>query len=264
MGWQPDRVAARPTEDELAAAVLDLWPLARSLAGDEDAAADLVQDTYVRARGALASWRGDGPLGAWLSRILRNLAIDRGRRSRRELLVDDVEQLWHDDAYTVDDAAVVDRIADRDALEDALVRLPWDHRVAVVLHDVDGRTTKEIAELLDVSLPAAKQRLRRGRMMLVTALAAGEERRHRLEGVPLRCWDARRHVSEYLDGELTPEAAASVEAHLARCPTCPPLYAALVGVRDHLAGLRDPDSVVPTGLRERLSRSSRAGPAGRG
>jgi hypothetical protein len=54
-----------------------------------------------------------------------------------------------------------------------------------------GLTAKAIAELHGVGLPAVKQRLRRGRMMLVSALARGNERREALEGVPLSCWEAR-------------------------------------------------------------------------
>ncbi len=60
----------------------------------------------------------------------------------------------------------------------------------------------------------------------------------------MRCWLARRHVSGYLDGELPADTKAQVEAHLAGCPTCPPLYAALVGIQAGLTALRDPDSVI--------------------
>jgi RNA polymerase sigma-70 factor (ECF subfamily) len=69
----------------------------------------------------------------------------------------------------------------------------------------------------------------------------------------MRCWDARQHVSEYLDGVLDADTAAVVEAHLGRCPTCPPLYAALVGVHDAVGALRDTDSVVPPPVAERLT-----------
>jgi len=124
----------------------------------------------------------------------------------------------------------------------------------VLLHDVEDWTVQEIADLDQIGLPAAKQRLRRGRMALVSALATGAERRHALKGVPMRCWDARQHVSDYLDGTLPAETARTVEAHLETCPTCPPLYAALVGVHDAVGELRDADSVVPPGVAERLSR----------
>src|SRR6056297_3139052 len=130
--------------------------------------------------------------------------------------------------------------------------LPCGYRTVVVLHDIEQWRVREIAELQEISLPAAKQRLRRGRMMLVSALASGAERRERLQGVPMRCWDARRHVSEYLDGALDADTAATVEAHLATCPTCPPLYAALVGAHERLADLADPDTVIPPDLEERL------------
>jgi len=95
-------------------------------------------------------------------------------------------------------------------------------------------------------------------MMLVSALADDDARRRASLDQPLRCWRARRHVSEYLDGELEPAIASQVEQHLEHCPTCPPLYAALVGVRSQLGGLRDPDSVVEDDIaariRDRLTR----------
>lgn len=230
----------------------DLYRFARHLVRDPALAEDLVQDTLLRAWERRAQYRGDASLRTWLHRILHNLAVDRMRRDRHEVVVDTVEERWRDDAYTVDAAAVIERAELRDDLQDGLLRVPELLRTVVVLHDVEGWTVREIAETLEIGLAAAKQRLRRGRMALVTALADGAERREALAGVPLRCWDARRHVSDYLDGELDGETARGVEAHLQTCPTCPPLYAALVGVHDRLGRLRDPDSVIPASLVERL------------
>ena len=68
----------------------------------------------------------------------------------------------------------------------------------------------------------------------------------------MRCWDARQHVSDYLDGTLDEPTAHLVEAHLEVCPTCPPLYAALVGAQQHLGALRDPDAVIPPQLEQRI------------
>ena len=44
----------------------------------------------------------------------------------------------------------------------------------------------------------------------------------------------------------------AVETHLEACPTCPPLYASLVGVRATLGGLRDPDTVVEEAIAMRI------------
>ena len=68
----------------------------------------------------------------------------------------------------------------------------------------------------------------------------------------MRCWDARQHVSDYLDGTLDEATAHLVEAHLEVCPTCPPLYAALVGEHQSLGALRDPDAVIPPQLEHRI------------
>jgi RNA polymerase sigma-70 factor, ECF subfamily len=234
-----------------------LHRMASSLARERTAAEDLVQDTFVRALERRAQYRG-GDVRAWLRRILHNLAIDRARRSSHELLVDDVEGKWADDEYTVDAAVVVERAELRRELEDALARLPFIYRTAVLLHDAEGWTVREIADAVGVGLPAAKQRLRRGRMMLVTALAGSAERRTALEGVPMRCWDARRKVSDYVDGGLATAERRALEAHLERCPTCPPLYASLVGVRAGLTALRDPDAVIGPELAARLHRIASA------
>ena len=246
------KTPARDIPGRLAEHSEALYRFALSITRDPDLAADLVQDTFLRAIERADQHRGDASLRAWLRRILHNIAIDRARRATRELIVEQVEDRWRDDAYTVDPAAVAERTRTREELEDALVRLPFIYRVAVVLHDVEGWTVRQIADLQAISLVAAKQRLRRGRMALVTALAEGHERRQRLAGVPMRCWDARQHVSDYLDGTLDQATADLVEAHLETCPTCPPLYAALVGAQKRLSALRDTDTVIPPDLKTRI------------
>lgn len=258
-GAAADEPAAEETDDAWLDRVaressVGLYRFALSISRDPVESEDLVQETLLRAVERRAQLRRSESLEPWLRRILHNLAVDRARRGSRELLVEEVEERWRDDAYTVDTHAVVERAQVREELEDALVRLPFPYRAAVVLHDLEGWTSREAAEVMGIGLAAAKQRLRRGRMMLVTALAKGSERREALEGVPLRCWEARRQVSDYLDDEVDGGVRAALERHLAVCPTCPPLYASLVGVRAELSGLRDPDAVIPPALIEQICR----------
>jgi RNA polymerase sigma-70 factor (ECF subfamily) len=249
---------------ELPDALPGLLHYARTLTRDQASAEDLVQETVVRALARAPGFRGDSSTTTWLHRILHNLAVDEGRRRREEPsehVMSLVEAKWRDSAYTVDAEAVVLQAEDRSDLLEALAHLPFIYRSAVLLHDASELTVPEVAHVQDVTLPAAKQRLRRGRMMLVSELAAGRERREEMRGVPLRCWQARQHVSDYMDQALDEGTARVVEQHLAVCPTCPPLYAALVGVHQILRdSSRDPDTVVPPGLAERLRR---AGPATR-
>ena len=207
--------------------------LATRLLSDPDMAEDCAQETIVGAWRRRDQLRDAAALPAWLRRSLVNRIIDRSRRSHDELDIDAIEADWKDDAYSVQPELVLERAELRDELEDALARLPVIYRLPVVLHDALGWTAVEIAQSMDVGLPAAKQRLRRGRMMLVSALASSDGRREASLAQPMRCWQARRHVSAYLDGELDEATKSMVEGHLAGCPTCPPLYTSLVGDPRH-------------------------------
>ena len=204
------RVTGRTVVDGLdeARLVLEapgLLRYARSTVGDPTTAEDLVQETLARALERGDSFRGEASPTTWLHRILHNLAVDHVRRAREvptEDVVSLVEDRWRDPAYTVDVALVSERAETTEDLKDALLRVPFDHRTVLVLHDMEGLTVAEIARIQGVGLPAAKQRLRRGRMMLVTALANGPQRRAANRNVPLTCWDARSSVSDYLDDAL--------------------------------------------------------------
>jgi RNA polymerase sigma-70 factor (ECF subfamily) len=247
-------VSGTPREfgTELTAELPRLSRLALHLVHQPAIAEELAQEAALRAWARRSQLRAGAPLAPWLNRILVNLVIDRSRSRPDELTIPEIEDRWSDDDYTVDPELVIARSELRDELEDALVRLPAGYRAVVVLHDALGWTVTEIADSLRVGLPAAKQRLRRARMMLVSALAEGDPRRSASLAQPMRCWQARRHVSGYLDDELPEPERTAVEAHLAECPTCPPLYAALVGVRASLGFLRDPDSVVPDQIAARI------------
>jgi len=258
---EADAFAAR-----LAAELPRLVGLATRLLSDPDQAEDCAQETIVGAWRRRDQLRDTAALPAWLRRSLVNRIIDRSRRGHDELDIDAVEADWQDGAYSVQPELVLERAELRDELEDALARLPVIYRLPVVLHDALGWTAAEIAKSMDVGRPAAKQRLRRGRMMLVSALASSDGRREASLAQPMRCWQARRHVSAYLDGELDEATKSMVEGHLAGCPTCPPLYTSLVGVRATMGDLRDADAVVEDAIarriRDRLNLESALGQTG--
>lgn len=69
----------------------------------------------------------------------------------------------------------------------------------------------------------------------------------------MRCWDARVQVGDYLDGVLDTAQRAALEAHLGNCPTCPPLYASLVGATAALGTWRDTDATLPPALAARVA-----------
>jgi RNA polymerase sigma-70 factor (ECF subfamily) len=244
-------------ERELTAALPGLLRYATWLTRDPADAEDLVQDTVLRALERGESFRGDAAAATWLHTVMHRRFLDTVRRRTPEptdddALLDAVDVAWRDDAYTVDPDLVLARAEVRERLRDALVHVPVILRSAVLLHDLEGMTSREVAQVHGIGLPAAKQRLRRGRAMLVSLLAEDDERRAAMAGIPLRCWEARSRVGDYLDDELEPRERTLLEEHLASCPTCPGLYASIVGVTAAVGRLRDPDSVVPEALAERV------------
>ncbi|NNN00506.1 MAG: sigma-70 family RNA polymerase sigma factor [Acidimicrobiaceae bacterium] len=230
----------------------DLYRYARWVVGDATEAEDVVGETVVRALERSEQFRSEASLRTWLHQILHNLAIDRSRHSSHEVVVSEIEERWGDERFSVDAAIVLERAETRAELEDALLHVPFHYRSVVVLHDAQDWKIDEVAKLLEIGHSAAKQRLRRGRMMLVEALAHGEDRRMANEGVVLTCSEARARVSDYIDDELDARDRVALESHLASCVTCPPLYSALVGVKGSLGEFHDSNSVIAPDLLRRV------------
>lgn len=113
-------------------------------------AADLTQDTFVRALLGADRFRFEASYRTWLLGIARNIHREWVRRSYRSPELDtDIDTVSGGDA---DEEA---------AVADALRRLPFDERELLVLHHVEGLPSREIAALLGISDVAARQRISR-------------------------------------------------------------------------------------------------------
>ncbi len=120
---------------------------------DEDVD-ELVQDTFIRAFSALDSFRSDSSLRTWLFTIERRLVIDRRRSAARRGREVDVDDGHAATGYDALDALVADEAAQR--LASAIQRLTRMQREVFTLRVQDGRSYKEIAEILDSSEGAAR------------------------------------------------------------------------------------------------------------
>ncbi len=144
-------------------------------------AEDLVQETYLKAYRAFATFELGTNLKAWLYRILTNTYINSYRAKKRRPEVTDVEDV--DDLYLYrhlasDRSAGLGRSAEDEALEhftdtdikEAIESLPDTFRMAVLLADVEGFSYKEIADITDVPIGTVMSRIHRGRKALQKAL----------------------------------------------------------------------------------------------
>ena len=110
--------------------------LALRLTGSHAAAADIVQETFLRMFGFLNGLRDDAPLRPWLKRVAANLAIDRLRRERRD-------RDWPEGWDPEDEAA---RAPAQGAETSGLLRrLPPLARTLVWLHEMEGWSHEELA-----------------------------------------------------------------------------------------------------------------------
>jgi RNA polymerase sigma-70 factor (ECF subfamily) len=128
---------------------------------------DVVMDTYLKVWRAIPEFRGAASLKTWLCKVLRNCALDYLRRRGRDLARRISES-------PEDEQPALDRVPDSAApgpareaaahdlgraLDSAMQQLSDDHRLALVLREVDGLSYKEIAAATDVSIGTVMSRL---------------------------------------------------------------------------------------------------------
>ena len=124
-----------------------LFRLAVRLSSDREEARDLVQETFLRAaRSPRSVPDGDSPGEAWLVRTLVNLCRDRYRRVAVRLRGREVLKRAAERSVDPEEAEVA-----RATVRSALARLSPRRRAVVVLHELEGRSSREIARLLGVS-----------------------------------------------------------------------------------------------------------------
>ena len=148
-----------------------LYNFALGLVKNEEDAADLVQETYLRALRFHDRFQPGTNLRAWLFKILRHAFVDNYWRRSREPAIENAEAekgsatLAEVEGARGVETEPLNRLVRID-LREALEQLPDQFRTAIVLSDVEGLKVEEIAEIMDCPKNTVKTRLFRGRQML--------------------------------------------------------------------------------------------------
>jgi RNA polymerase sigma-70 factor (ECF subfamily) len=152
----------------------NVFRIAQHITQNREDAEDVVQDAFLKAYTNLGQFQGQSKFYTWLVRIAVNEALMKLRRRRPERFVS-----LDEDIKTEDDS-VPREVADwspnpeqmynqaelKEILGKTIQGLPTGFRTVFVLRDVEGLSTEETAEALELSIPAVKSRLLRARLQL--------------------------------------------------------------------------------------------------
>lgn len=184
-GQQGDRAAFNALVEKHQSAA---YAVALRMLGDPDTAADVTQEAFFSAYRALASFHG-ASFRAWLLRIVSNGCYDVFRARGRQPVTSLEALLESDDAASASDSrlpnSMVDPAWDPEqaalrsetvrSIQQALLLLPDDQRLAVVLCDIQGLSYEEVAAIMETPLGTVKSRIARARAQLRTLLTRSGE-----------------------------------------------------------------------------------------
>ncbi|MBF0581258.1 sigma-70 family RNA polymerase sigma factor [Corynebacterium sp. ED61] len=162
-------------EDEALPLLDQLYGAALRMTRNPTDAQDLVQDAYMKAFQAFASFKPGTNLKAWMYRILTNAYINNYRKAQRRPAESSGEDLtdWqmaetashHSTGLESAEVEALKNIPDT-RIQDALMGLAEDYRMVVYYADVEGLPYKDIAEIMDTPIGTVMSRLHRGRKQL--------------------------------------------------------------------------------------------------
>ena len=154
-----------------------VYAIAQRMTGNAEDAADMTQETFIKAYNSLSSFRGDSKFSVWLYRIANNVCLDFLRSRSRKPTVslsaedDDGEETQLDIAdESQSPELLLESALTRDAVRRGLDSLPPDYKQILLLREIQGLSYEEIAAALGIESGTVKSRIFRARKKLCTFL----------------------------------------------------------------------------------------------
>jgi RNA polymerase sigma-70 factor, ECF subfamily len=146
------------------------------LVGNIEDARDATQEVFLKAFENIGRFQGRSKFSTWLTSIAINTGTDFLRQRKPSESLEETQddegfrprqvQKWSDDPERLVATSQMNEL-----VREAVLRLPEKYRIAVLLRDINQLSTEEAAEVLELSVPALKARVLRGRLMLRESLA---------------------------------------------------------------------------------------------
>lgn len=221
-----------------------VYSFSMKVCGHPEDAEDTMQDVLVSSLPHLAKIHDPRALAVWLYTAARNrcwrmrrLKVDAPRQtlSLDELMPDESELgLLLQDTAANPESRLLSGEQDQ-LIHKAILSVPPQYRIVLVLHDMEDLTTQQIAKVLDIQTGTVRVRLHRARLCvrkemnrlldeLPSPLRPPPERQSgnkvRTAGRPRECRELFADLSEYLDGNVRAQSCKEMQEHIEACPAC--------------------------------------------
>ena len=154
-----------------------VYNLALRTVGNEEDAADMTQEVFLRAYRALGTFRGESKFSVWLYRIVSNVCLDflRAKKRRQTVSLSVTDDDGEDTELDIADESksperIFERAMTRDAVRRGLAALTPEYRQILILRELQGMSYEEIAEVLGLESGTVKSRIFRARKKLCAFL----------------------------------------------------------------------------------------------
>src|SRR5579875_362665 len=215
-----------------------VFAFSMKVCGHREDAEDTMQDVLMNALMHLKKLNDPRALSVWLYTAARNRCWrSRKRQSYRKSIA--LEDLMPNEAELSALMASAGQSPEAKAatsqehrlIHRAVLELPVQYRMVLVLHDMEDLDTELVAKILNIRPGTVRVRLHRARLMVrkqLDSLLRGRDaaenspsaRRPSARRRPPECREIFGNLSEYLDGRLEPGNCEKMQAHIERCPAC--------------------------------------------
>jgi RNA polymerase sigma-70 factor (ECF subfamily) len=257
-----------------------VYSFSMKVCGHPEDAEDTMQEVLMRSLPHLARIEDPRALAVWLYTVTRNRCWRMRRTSAGapkhmlsldELMPDEVElsRMLQDGAASPEQEALSGEQAQ--LLQRAVLQLPQNYRIVLVLHDMEDLDTEDVAKVLGLTSGTVRVRLHRARLAVRKAMAQSADkvadppapapriplptRKKAPKKRPAECRELFANLSEYVDGRLAPKTCDEMQSHIEACPACVVFLRDLRNAIDRCQKLDVPcDSQVSQRLRALLTR----------
>ena len=258
-----------------------VYSFSMKVCGHPEDAEDTMQEVLSRSLGHLAKIEDPKALAVWLYTVTRNRCW-RMRRKRAsapkhmlsldELMPDEVElgRLLRDATESPEGNLL--HAEQHHLLHQAVLRIPVQLRIVLVLHDMEELTTEQVAQVLALKPGTVRVRLHRARLWVRKEMGrtlgdasdrseeskpvheSATDRPAKVRKQPEDCRELFSNLSEYLDGRVEPLTCEQMRGHIEACPACVAFLRDLRGAIDRCRSLEIPcDAAVAPRLRSILT-----------